>query len=148
YFGQICAPLMVNSNEERLLRSEKSFRTHKVSNIPLGLYYVMELAGRLPGSLPWLLVAFIFQFVHIIFTSFPYFGELSFEGNAVSDMFALFATAHRSADFAAIVTGSPNQVRFGLSLRKNVTSLPPRFIHIVCEYIEREMEKLFSSVKT
>ncbi|CAG7725966.1 unnamed protein product [Allacma fusca] len=68
-------------------------------------------------------------------------------GNAVSDMFALFSTPHGSADFAAIVTGSPNQVRFGLSLRKDVTSVPPKFIDIVSEYIEEEMEKLFKSVK-
>ncbi|CAG7716416.1 unnamed protein product, partial [Allacma fusca] len=143
YFGHICAPLFSSSKEVRLLETERSFRAHRVSNISMGLYYVMEMAAVLPSRLPWMCYSYLFQFVHIIFTSFPYYSTGVLLNNVpVSDSFTFFASPHRSADFITLVTGTASQIRFGLSIRKNVISLPPRFVHIIGEYIEEEMEQL------
>ncbi|CAG7721071.1 unnamed protein product [Allacma fusca] len=125
YFGNICAPLEATLAEDRLLRTEQSFRSHRISKTSVGMYYMLEIAALLPGSLPWMCIGFMGQFVHIVFTSFPYFGEMVLGGYSVSDMITLFGSPHPSADFKVAVSGSPNQVRFGLSLRKSVNSLPP-----------------------
>ncbi|CAG7724812.1 unnamed protein product [Allacma fusca] len=143
YFGHICAPLLATSKEVRLLQTERSFRAHRVSNISMGLYYVVEMAAVLPGCLPRICYIFLLQFVHIIFTSFPYYSkEVFLENRPVSDSFTFFAAPHRSADLMTLVTGTSSQIRFGLSLRKNVTSLPPRFVHVLGDYIEEEMDQL------
>ncbi|CAG7832478.1 unnamed protein product, partial [Allacma fusca] len=149
YFGHICAPLFSSSKEVRLLETERSFRAHRVSNISMGLYYVMEMAAVLPSRLPWMSYSYLFQFVHIIFTSFPYYSTGVLLNNVpVSDSFTFFASPHRSADFITLVTGTASQIRFGLSIRKNVISLPPRFVHIIGEYIEEEMEQLCGVIKS
>ncbi|CAG7686129.1 unnamed protein product, partial [Allacma fusca] len=64
-----------------------------------------------------------------------------------SDTVSFFATPFHSADFTAVVTGSLNQIRFGLTLRKNIFSCPPGFIHVICAYIEEELEQLCVSLK-
>ncbi|CAG7718029.1 unnamed protein product, partial [Allacma fusca] len=62
---------------------------------------------------------------------------------SVSDMITLFGSPHPSADFKVAVSGSPNQIRFGLSLRKSVNSLPPGTVENICQYMEETLEEYF-----
>ncbi|CAG7824362.1 unnamed protein product [Allacma fusca] len=102
------------------------------------------MSAILPGKLSWMITYPLFQFVHMVFTSFPYMGEVSMNNYPVSDTLAFFATPNHSADFTAVVTGSLNRIRFGLTLRKNMISCPPGFVHVICGYIEEELEQLCS----
>ncbi|CAG7673129.1 unnamed protein product [Allacma fusca] len=144
FFGNLCVPLTATSPQDRLLQTERSYQAQRTSNIPLGFHYALQTASLLPGNLPFVCGSFLHQFVHMVFTSFPYFGKIDLEGCAVSDLFTVFAGPHPSSHLTALATGSPNQVKFGLSLRKCVSSLPSEFLEILRLCIEEEMERFLS----
>ncbi|CAG7668132.1 unnamed protein product [Allacma fusca] len=51
FFGHICAPFMGTLTQDRLRVTEEGFRTHRASNMSLGLHFLVEIVFPLVRKL-------------------------------------------------------------------------------------------------